>query len=347
MKKDKLFDSLMTNAFDFLSKSIEEFDENPKYSLVNFYSAIELLLKARLLYDHWSMVVAKGSDLNYDSFIKGDFQSVTSKDSIYRLRNALKVNISKEFEFSIDSLRKHRNKIVHFFHEAHTKSSKDKLKTAIAKEQLTCWYHLYLFITKDCNGVFDTWCKNAATINKKLKKHREYLSVIFDKSTNAINDLKNKGIQFKKCPSCNFASLPKIYSLNTIENNKCMVCDYVETVIQVKCPDCGNNVNFINEGFSFCKKCKRHFEPENLADILTPIAYDFDEIDGERLGNCSECDSHSSVVELEDGKYLCSVCFETFDQLYVCTWCNELNTSDMSFSSISGCNFCDGSGNYD
>jgi len=95
MKKDKLFDSLMTNAFDFLSKSIEEFDENPKYSLVNFYSAIELLLKARLLYDHWSMVVAKGSDLNYDSFIKGDFQSVTSKDSIYRLRNALKVNISK------------------------------------------------------------------------------------------------------------------------------------------------------------------------------------------------------------------------------------------------------------
>ena len=42
------FDDVVRNAFDFLGRSIDELEKHPKYSVIHFYSAIELFVKARL-----------------------------------------------------------------------------------------------------------------------------------------------------------------------------------------------------------------------------------------------------------------------------------------------------------
>ena len=47
MKKEEMFSRLVENAFDFLFKAIAEIKEQPKHSIIHFYAAVELLVKAR------------------------------------------------------------------------------------------------------------------------------------------------------------------------------------------------------------------------------------------------------------------------------------------------------------
>jgi len=49
---NKMFDSLVCNALDFLQRSAVGLQESPKYSVIDFCTAIELFLKARLLVEH-------------------------------------------------------------------------------------------------------------------------------------------------------------------------------------------------------------------------------------------------------------------------------------------------------
>ena len=56
---DELFDSLVENAIDFLQMSVQELEKRPKYSVIHFAMSVELFLKARLLREHWSLVVSK------------------------------------------------------------------------------------------------------------------------------------------------------------------------------------------------------------------------------------------------------------------------------------------------
>uniref|UniRef100_E6QVY9 HEPN domain-containing protein n=1 Tax=mine drainage metagenome TaxID=410659 RepID=E6QVY9_9ZZZZ len=51
MKKNVNFGKLVDNAFDFLDKAGREFKSEPKYSVIHFYAALELFLKARLLHE--------------------------------------------------------------------------------------------------------------------------------------------------------------------------------------------------------------------------------------------------------------------------------------------------------
>lgn len=126
-----------------------------------------------------------------------------------------------------------------------------------------------------------------------------------------------------------------------------MVCDIQETTFKIKCPDCDTLVIFSDEGYSVCETCQKEFDPEILAQILSPeINYDNYYDDSLDLGNCANCDGNHTVVNLTD-KYFCAQCLEEYIELDRCHWCNELNTEDMSFSGISGCGFCSGSSNYD
>jgi hypothetical protein len=63
MKRDKgtadsseMFDSLVRNALAFLERSVDELKDAPNYAVIDFCTAIELFLKARLLLEHWALV---------------------------------------------------------------------------------------------------------------------------------------------------------------------------------------------------------------------------------------------------------------------------------------------------
>jgi hypothetical protein len=75
MAKPAPLDGIVNNGFDFFRKSLAEFDAEPKFSVIHFFAAVELFLKARLMAEHWSLVVSK--DPSWEGFERGDFKSVT------------------------------------------------------------------------------------------------------------------------------------------------------------------------------------------------------------------------------------------------------------------------------
>lgn len=89
MTHHDIFDSLTRNAFDFLERGIAEFDKSPKYSVIHFCAAVEMLLKVRLMKEHWSLIVSKPDQANLAKFMAGDFISVTLKEARVRISDLL------------------------------------------------------------------------------------------------------------------------------------------------------------------------------------------------------------------------------------------------------------------
>ena len=92
---DKFFDSLVSNAIDFLSRSIADLKKHPKYSVINFCVGFEIFLKARLIKEHWALVVTKPETAMVEQFRAGNFHSVSMEDAIRRLKNVAGERIGK------------------------------------------------------------------------------------------------------------------------------------------------------------------------------------------------------------------------------------------------------------
>jgi hypothetical protein len=100
------------NAISNLALAIGELANRPNRAAVQVYTAIELVLKARLAEEHWSLVVNKDPDLT--KFEDGDFVSVTFEEACRRLNQAVRDPLPLAAKDAFDKLRKRRNKIVHF-----------------------------------------------------------------------------------------------------------------------------------------------------------------------------------------------------------------------------------------
>ena len=144
---DELFDSLVMNALDFLERAVRELEKSPKYSVIHFFNSIELFLKARLLREHWSLVVSKTEKANLETFRRGDFQSVTFDDCLSRLRSVANEPIATHEEQSFRELRDHRNKLVHFFHPKYATGLDAKILAEAVSEQFKAWFYLHRLVT--------------------------------------------------------------------------------------------------------------------------------------------------------------------------------------------------------
>ncbi len=350
MNKDDQFKQLVENAMDFLSRSIDEFKEYPKYSLIHFHTAVELFLKSRLMAEHWTLVVSKRGDPDWEKFIVGNFKSVTLSEAVDRLNKIVRSGFSGREIETFKKLTTHRNKMVHFFHESDSTEGNKMLREAIAKEQLTIWYLLHKSLTGRWSNIFSSWSDDLNVLDARLRTHRRYLQVVFDQLSSDIEKWKLLGYRFRNCSSCEFLSQKHINKIGELYEAECIVCSFTENCIMMECPECEQPFLFRNEGFGECENCRLDFDPEFLAEELvddnaTYIATKEGD-DTWMLGNCNECDGFHTVIRLgiEGDKYLCTSCFGEFDSVRFCNWCNELNTGDMADSYWFGCSVCDGKG---
>ena len=351
MNKNDLLNRLVENGLDFLVRSIGDFERFPKYSVIHFYTAVELFVKARLMSEHWSLVFSKRQEPDWGDFVTGDFQSVTLDEAASRLQKAAHSGLSDQELQSFRNVRKHRNKMVHFFHEAHSVAENDKLRRTIAREQLNAWYLLHRLLTGQWKDIFEPWSERISQIDAELRKHRTFLQIVFDHKKPEIERLLEAGFIFKDCPSCGFMSLQHEATAGEIYESNCLVCGIGEKCIRIECPNCSEAVDFVNEGFATCTSCGKHLEPEQVVEVLidNEAAYmaTMDGDDSWDLGNCSDCDGYHTVVRIGDDKYLCARCFGEFEILHTCGWCNELNTGDMERSYMTGCSHCKGKAGWE
>ncbi|MGW5434070.1 hypothetical protein ACWET9_44140 [Streptomyces sp. NPDC004059] len=75
---------------------------------------MEVLLKARLMAEHWSLVFSNPHQATRKALEEATLASVTTDQAVTRLRNIAAVPITDKEERALTDLGKHRNKLQHF-----------------------------------------------------------------------------------------------------------------------------------------------------------------------------------------------------------------------------------------
>lgn len=114
------------NGMDYLARAVDDLTESAslpserdlKYAVLHLHAATEVLLKARLIGEHWSLVFKNPGGATLDDFKKGKFESCTIEATMDRLDNIAQVNISLDDRSAIKVLTDDRNALTHYGHTA-------------------------------------------------------------------------------------------------------------------------------------------------------------------------------------------------------------------------------------
>lgn len=350
MDRQQVLQRVVENALDFLTRAIGDLNESPKHSVIGFYTGVELFLKARLLAEHWTLVVAKTQDPEVGAFLRGDFSSVTLKEAATRLEKVVGSGLSGPELQTFAKVGHHRNKMIHFFHEEGEESEREQVRISILMQQMTAWHQLNILLTRRWGDVFAPWQREISSIQRKLRGHRQYLKVAYNHARPALAEAKADGRILETCPACKYKAEIHLKVKDIPYVTSCPVCELTQHALRIDCPDCETEILFRQDGHAECPGCDRSFEPTDLAEVLDDGgARHLAALDGDfsELGNCDECDGYHLIATTETGQHVCAGCLTEFDTLQFCEFCGEANSGDMTDSYWSGCNHCDGrSGAY-
>jgi hypothetical protein len=322
--KSTEFDRLTDNAFDFLERAIGDLERAPKHSVINFYAAVELFLKARLLREHWSLVVDRDADRR--RFDSGDFVSVSFDTACDRLRRIVGAPLPEPARESFYAIRRHRNRAVHFFTNATAGEELPKL----AVEQLRAWYHLHELFRTQWKEEFETVSDKVRRVEAALLKYDKYLATAFDEVRGSIEHKEANGALFVHCARCRLKSAEVTRPFPGYTRHSCFVCRVGRQELLLACPDCEADNDFTG-GLFECFACQTIFDEEGLAAHVSP--------EDSPLGDCVECETREVVVKYDD-HYVCLSCLHIADELDVCRRCDRLTNGDMAESDEDGCVFC-------
>ena len=243
----QVFISLTENAFEFLERSIQDFEKSPRFSVVHFCAALEMLLKARLMREHWSLIVSKVETANRAKFQQGDFVSVTMEQAVARLREVVGLQLPNEACKSFEAAVKHRNKLIHFFHP--DLSGNDNARAQIVSEQGRAWFHLHRLLNEWPE--FADFKSDFEKAEQGLRQHRKYLKAKYDALESEIKLLTDKGCEVVECPACGFLQ---------------------QLLKEVSIPECvTGNAEFATTSF-LQSHSLAPFAKKRLASLLTGIA---------------------------------------------------------------------------
>lgn len=348
----EMFQHVVNNALDFLGQSIIELEEKPKYSVIHFHAAIELILKARLMAEHWSLVVAPKKQADWHEFTQGKFVSVSLEEAATRLAKVAQSGLADKQLKSFRAVARHRNLMVHFYHKAEREDAGVQRLRAIVKEQLSAWYFLHDLMLGQWRETFLAWEHAISEIDAKLREHHEFLKVVFDEAAPTIKELLAAGLVFRVCPSCGFEAERHLNDKGCLYDSECLVCGLKERCMLVECSECDEGeVLYRNEPEAECSNCGCAHDGSHLIEIFVDeaeahIAFK----DGGEYPfplNCGECAGYETVVETAESTYFCTQCFSETHSYGVCGWCNEESTNLPEDSYWSGCDFCDGRAGWD
>ncbi|RJQ27516.1 hsdR [Candidatus Parcubacteria bacterium] len=334
------FENLVRNGVDFLKKAISQLDSDPKHSVINFYTAVEIFLKAPLVHEHWTLVVGD-RDFNRSKYEAGDFLSVNFEDTCKRLATALGKQLKPSAKEAFDKVRKHRNRMVHFYHDGIDGLQRDEIKL----EQAQAWFELNRFI-------FDTWRDKFAPFRAELLQmeqhliaYNHYAQAKYESLKSKVEAMKIEGKSFEVCSRCSTPACQVEEEVERLTSHHCLVCFLHERKVQVACPECHDDGQQVTayELFS-CKICGHEIvKEEAIFDLLDQcgVRGTKDDLDSDTPANCDECQGYQTVCDFENG-YLCSNCFTFFDTLNQCAYCNDYMTGDPKGTYAHGCEHCDG-----
>lgn len=335
MDKKVLIKGVVQNALGFIEYSVNEIKtpEYAKFSLIHFCTAIELFVKARLMSEHWVLILTKPEAADLQDFYKGKLHSVSLVEGIRRLEKILGEEFRPEEKKCFESIVKHRNQLMHFHHP--DQNDLDAFRTKVSAEQLRAWFYLYRLLTGRWQTYFTKLKSVLDKLDRKMQGLSAYLQEKYELLKPDINQLIQDGERIDNCPSCGYRALSIEAVLGPLTKSRCKVCEWISEQIEFTCPYCQRKVSLKDMGEGNCDHCGKRIEPQHITKQFAQESGDNSFI----IGNCKECESHHTVIPCE-GKYLCTYCFYISDVLEECPWCNELLNS-IEFDGVpEGCFRC-------
>ncbi len=361
------FDEVVSNAIEFLDRSVVEMLKgNLRFSAVFFYQAVELFVKARLLHEHWSLVVSDPGKADLAAFEKGDFHSVTLKQAATRLRSIAGDDITTA-QRAFEPIRKRRNRVIHF-HAAELagqpstgmipsseqgselfEKTPDEI-IEIVMEQCVAWFELHALLTQRWRQYFDDSRGKIEWLDSRMRELRPYLTARFDRLKPEIEKLKAQGKKITECSACGFMGNQDTEIFPGMTRSRCLVCRREDRAYRFPCPcdDCEGKIVVSDGGCGNCTDCEKYISIDEIISRLEPSVHPGDPEDRSRAF-CSDCQSYEAmggtVVFLEDAdRYICFNCLQDFGAREVssCEWCGELVTGESEDSFLMGCMNCEG-----
>lgn len=340
--REDMLPVLINNAYAFLKSALEKLEDDTKSSVINFYSAVELFLKAPLLHEHWTLIVSK--DPKFSKFQKGDFISIGFKESIKRLKDILGIHIKNDAYNAFDKVRQHRNKYVHFFIQ-----NENDIIAQIAKEQILAWAYLHHLIKNKLSHIFYNFEEKNKLIESSLKRHKkfwqQYSQLRYKQLLYYYENKINKGAIISHCSRCKVRSLEETIYSEVYTESHCRICQYYGKNLKLACPGCQRQTILWGDAYSSCEHCPYQFEPDKVFDIINTYG-NLNELNEpvEWLipANCHYCEGYQTVCELNE-HYLCTNCFILTSTVDYCEYCSDsTNMADPADTYAFGCGFCDG-----
>lgn len=334
------FENLVRNGIDFLEKAMSQLDNEPKHSVINFHTAVEIFLKAPLVHEHWSLVVMD-RDMNRQKYEAGDFLSVTFDDACSRLAKSLNKPLRPSAKEAFDKIRKHRNRMVHFYHSGLNGRQRDEIKL----EQAQAWFELNRFISDTWGEQFKQFSGELSRMERSLIANNHYAKAKYEDLKPMLEGMKKNGSVFEQCPRCETNAYHIKEEAPRLLISNCKVCFKSGKKIQVKCPECDDTEQYIEPDDRFiCNNCDHELSGEDeIFDLLDQnmVRGTKHDLDSNTPANCDECQGYETVCDYEGG-YLCSNCFTYFDSIGLCEWCSTPMTGTTEDTYVFGCEYCGG-----
>ncbi|MFF1399377.1 hypothetical protein ACFVZD_36965 [Streptomyces sp. NPDC058287] len=109
------------NGIDYLVSVVDHLQPDTggtprdiKYAVLHLQAAAEVLLKARLVREHWSLVFRDPGTATHKSFLQASFESCTTTTAVQRLRNIAGLAISEKDASALKDLAETRNALQHY-----------------------------------------------------------------------------------------------------------------------------------------------------------------------------------------------------------------------------------------
>lgn len=332
----EMFDALVSNGLEFVEASIEELLANRQtFSVAHFATGVELLLKARLFKEHWTLVAADPHGCAWTGLKDGTVSTTPASDLCDALTRVTGTPLADE-KVTFKGIFDHRNRALHFI------PSPDR--AGVAAEQCSAWYSLHNLLThaRRWGQHFEPYADRVRAIDARMLEYRPYLQARFDAQSTRLAGLDKAGRVFE-CPACHFRSAVLPDKARMISAFECPVCNAEDYVALVSC---GARIPL--EEIPLDCSCGGEHDREELLEALDPtpslgpkdsLTYEADR------GYCGECLDLEISVAPQAGGYVCVNCGVEFEAAAIsrCDWCNETWANyDTEFSYYTGCEWCDG-----
>ncbi|MZE74672.1 hypothetical protein [Streptomyces sp. SID5789] len=170
-------------------------DRNLKYGVLHLQAAVEVLLKARLVREHWSLAFSDPGSARRSDYEKGRFKSCDTFAALDRLVHIVGVPIKVNERTAIKNLMETRNALTHYGHTANAYAV--EARAAAVLSFLVDFVPRYLqpSLSSDAAGV-------SATMEAVRAKLRDITALVKQRMQDLSSSLDPVADRTVHCPSC-------------------------------------------------------------------------------------------------------------------------------------------------